>query len=136
MAKTKRRPQKNYEEEDRLRALQDLEMLEKIKTDLLPHLQRAVKQGVTAEEIFRMSEPMLAAKLVTEALRSQDVGKITGAIKEMINRSSGPVKQNDEVTHKFENLPEEQLNAILLQKLNKAKEKNSDENEPIKDRLN
>lgn len=127
MAKKRPRHGENYAEKDMIRNLDDLDLLERFKKELLPALQAAVKAGKSAEEIFRLSEPMLAAKLVTEALRSSDVSKVTNAIKNMIDRSAGPVTAKEEVQHKFENLSEEQINAILLQKLKKAEEKNSED---------
>ena len=121
----------NYAEKDMVRNLDDLDFLQKFKKDLLPSLQKAVKQGLSAEAIFRMAEPMLAAKLVTEAIRSEDVGKITNAIKNILDRSSGPVTQKVEETHKYENLSEEQIRSLVAHKLTKAQEKNSEDDETI-----
>lgn len=92
---------------DELLAFQDF------RTTVLPKLQEMVKQGKSADEIFKFAEAMAAAKMVTHALTDTDSGRAITATKDILDRSVGKAKERHEHEHKYAKLTDAEIDALL-----------------------
>lgn len=102
------------------RDLDELMEYEKFKSEVLPSLRRDLKSGASAEEILAKVSALAAARLATIAMTEADNSKALGAIKDLLDRSQGKAKERKEVEHKFDKLPDDQLDALLLSKMGEA----------------
>jgi predicted RNA-binding protein len=123
---SRKRPKTNATENRLVSALDNLAEFEAFQDDVLPLLRQAIKEGWTREQIENHPkvEALIAARQLTIALREADSGKAMTAIKDFRDRKQGKAKESQEVTHKLEKLPDEQLDSLLLSKL---KEMGSDD---------
>lgn len=97
--------------------LDDLAEFEDFKESILPVLQQALKDGLTAEQIYTKFQAYAAARTVSIVAREVDSGKALAAIREVLDRSAGKAVERTEVTHKMEKLPDAQLDALIRSKL-------------------
>jgi hypothetical protein len=93
---------------------------EKFQTEILPALQKDMDAGLSAEDIYRKYESFLAARAVTIAMTEVDTGKALSAIKEALDRSKGKATEKVDVTHKYDKLKDEELDALLTSRLKEA----------------
>jgi signal recognition particle receptor subunit beta len=111
---SRKRPRSNNTEYAMASALDKLAAYEEFCKDILPSLQKAIKEGRSAEDIYKMAESIAAARAVTIAATEQDSGKALAAIKDIMDRTQGKAKERVETTHKYEKLKDEELDALLL----------------------
>jgi hypothetical protein len=95
------------------RSLDQLAEFESFKADILPKLRQFIKEGKTASEIYSWAQSYLAAKTVTLALASKDEKTALGAIKEALDRGVGKAADKVEITQRYEQLSDEELEALL-----------------------
>lgn len=112
------------------RALDDMSEFRKFREELLPVIRKDLEAGLSGEEIMRKYESYAAARIISIAAMEQDSGKALAAAKDILDRSQGKAKERSEVTHKLEKLPEEQLDALLLAKLEEAQDEQADDSLP------
>lgn len=114
----KRPPKSGYPQQNNMvSAIDRLRAFEEFETLLLPQLRADLKAGLTADEIYKKYEHLAAARSVTIAMSEQDSAKALSAVKEIRDRNSGKAVEKKEVTHKLNQLPDEQLDALLLTEL-------------------
>jgi hypothetical protein len=120
MARTRNKDSRKQEAlmEDRLEALAEFEdYCDKV----LPKIRRLLRQGKKAEDIYREFKDQLAGRKLSIALDpSIDPGKALAAITDIENRMDGKPVEKKEVAHKFDQLPDAQLDAMLLSQLEGA----------------
>lgn len=131
MASKRRRALATAQEHRRISLIDDLAEFDSFRNELLPALRQALKDGKSAEDIYSMASAAAAARAVTIAVKEEDSGKALAAIKEILDRDKGKAKERQEVTHKLEKLPEEQLDALLLSKLGSLEEGEADTDEAL-----
>lgn len=85
--------------------------------ELLPGLKAALRMGLSAEEIYTEFQAMAAARGIQIALTERDSGKAIAAIKDVLDRTQGKAKERQEHTHRLQQLPDEQLDALLKTKI-------------------
>ena len=115
--------------------LDDVTAFEDFRASILPVLRDALKQGMDADTIYKKFQAFAAARAISIAATEIDSSKALSAIKDILDRTQGRAKERQEVTHKLSSLPEEQLDAILLSKLQanmSGQEEDGDDNERIK----
>jgi hypothetical protein len=95
------------------RHLDDLAAFEDFKDDLLPALQKLVKEGASAEDIYKKYESLAAARLITIVAKEVDSGKALSAIKDVLDRTQGKAKERHTHEHKYARLKDEELNSLL-----------------------
>lgn len=108
------------------KAIDDLAEFEDFKESILPVLRQALKDGLTAEEIYAKYQAYAAARAVSIVALEVDSGKALAGIKEILDRHGGKARERTEVTHKLEKLPEEQLDSLLLSKLKEVEHEDED----------
>jgi DNA replication protein DnaD len=86
---------------------------EKFKTELLPALQKDLLSGATAPELREKYLALVQARLISEALTNPDAAKAAAAAMDIINRAEGKAVEKRETKHTFENLKDEEVDAIL-----------------------
>ena len=108
------RPKKKTELEHFMR---EHALFQRWRNEVLPKLGGLVKGGATVEEIYKAFASDAAARAVTIALTSLDAGKALGAVAEILDRSGGKSIAREEIEHKYANLKDEELDALLESEL-------------------
>jgi hypothetical protein len=108
------RNKQRAQEHRRVSLLDDLAEFEQFQEEILPALRQALKEGKTAEDIYKMASSAAAARSVSIALREQDSTKALAAIRDILDRDQGKAKERMEHEHKYGKLKEEELDALLL----------------------
>ncbi len=107
------RPKTNTTE-DRTNDLVDKIMrFEDFETNILPALQKDVKAGMSTKDLRAKYASLIQARLITEALINPDAGKALVAATDILNRSEGKATEKKEVTHRFDSLSDQELDAVL-----------------------
>jgi hypothetical protein len=119
MAGRRKKKTMNKEEIKMTKKLQELEQYEEFKQSVLPSLREMVSDGKPAQEILEQFQSYAAARLLTLAVTTNDPAKALAAIKEIFDRGIGKATEKKEITHKYDNLHEEELDALLATELSK-----------------
>lgn len=101
-------------ENQMVRKIDDLAAYEQFKSEILPYLRDAIQRGATAEEIYRKAEALAAARAVTIAATETDTGKALSAIKDILDRSGGKATDRKVIEHRYKDLSDSELDAMLL----------------------
>lgn len=115
-------PTRNKQEDKITNLIDQLTQFEDFQEDILPALRKAIKDKKTAKEILAMGEALAAARLVTIAVTEVDSGKASSASKDILDRTQGKATERKEVKHTFENMSDDELNAILQSELKEIAE--------------
>jgi hypothetical protein len=109
--------------QDRVASLcDDVAEFSRFREDILPFLRKAIAEGMTAEQIYLKTQALAAARAVTIAATEEDPGKAMTAIKDILDRAQGKAKERVEVNHKFKDLTDSELDAMLLTSSNEVEE--------------
>lgn len=97
-------------------------MLSEIGEEILPVLRLALKEGWTRDKLMAHPkvELLMAARQVSIGILEVDSAKALAAIKDSTDRTRGKPTERIETTHRLEKMPDEQLDAMLLSKLQAA----------------
>jgi hypothetical protein len=112
-----KKPTKNREDERMAKAMCELEAFEKFKDEILPALRRDLDKKMSAEEILQKYATLAAARGISIALSEKDAGKALSAVKNILDRVQGKATERREVKHQYEDLPDEELDAILMSEM-------------------
>ena len=113
----KQRPKANGAESRMVSLLDDLEKFQAFRKELAPALKADLKSGLTAVQLYEKYQGLAAARGISIMMSERDSGKALSAIKEILDRSQGKATEKKEVTHRFDKTKTEELDAILLSKL-------------------
>lgn len=103
-----------------IKNIDELAAFEQFKSEILPYLRDALQKGASAEEIYKKAEALAAARAVTIAATETDASKALSAIKDILDRSGGKPTDKREITHKYKDLSDEELDAMLLSEAEEA----------------
>lgn len=92
---------------------EDLEEFEKFQKDILKAIRRDLSSGLSAKQIREKYHAMVQARLLTVALTDTDTGKATAASKDIIDRVEGRAVEKKDVTHRFKDMSDQELDAVL-----------------------
>lgn len=95
------------------KAIDQLAEFEEFKARILPAIQKDLKAGLSAKEIREKYAAMVQARLVTDALATEDAGKAAAIGKDVLDRVEGKATEKREVTHRYADLKEDEIDAIL-----------------------
>lgn len=107
----------NKEQNRRNQLIDELEAFSNFKDEILPVLRNAVAGGMTSEEIYKKFQAYAAARIVSIAAMEIDSSKALAAAKDIMDRAGGRATEKQEVTHKFDAVPDDQLDALIKSKL-------------------
>lgn len=97
--------------------LDDIAEFQEFKASLLPALRADLKAGTPAKEILEKLKSLAAARLGHIVMSELDSGKALSAIKDILDRTDGRAKESIETTHKFQQMKDTDLDALLRSKL-------------------
>lgn len=101
---------------------------EKFRDEVLPAIRKDMLSGMSAEELYKKYQSLAAARSITIAASPTSTnGEALAAVKDILDRAGGKAKERSEVTHKMSNVPDEQLDAIILSKMGLTKEQQDGE---------
>lgn len=109
-------------ESTRARTLDDLALHDELMGGMLGSLKADVTRGMTAEQLLKKYSSLAAARTVQTALTHEDAGLALAASKDIIDRAQGKAKETKEVRHALANSTDEEVDALLLSKLNELDE--------------
>lgn len=99
------------------RNLDDLAEYDAIAGKLLPELRKLLATGYSAQEIYQRYSPFAAARAVMTVVSDPDSSKALAASKDILDRALGKARERSEVTHRFAQMRDEQLDALILSEL-------------------
>ena len=102
--------------------LTDLAEFEEYCQLVLPALRKDIKEGKSAEEIYSKYASMAAARGISIALTEPDSGKALSALRDILDRTKGKAVERVQVQHRFQNLKEEELDALLISRAREVEE--------------
>jgi hypothetical protein len=107
--------------------MEKLALFEEFEQEFLPQLKDLLKNGADSAKMRGEMAPILTAKLLSMAITEKDAGKALAIIRDQLDRAEGKAKERSEVEHKFSNLKDEELDALLTARLNGNESQNDDE---------
>lgn len=110
----------NAMQEGQARSLDALTEFETFREMFLPEIRKALLEGLNEKQIMDKFKPIMAARLVQIGGTGSETAAIA-AIKEIFDRRDGKPLQAVDHTHRLGKLPDKELDAVLLSKLNKTK---------------
>lgn len=120
MTKPKKDPlkhrQKEYATKRMNRLAAKLAAVEDYHATVPAQLRRLLENKATPDDILQFAASLAAARLVTE-LSSSHAGTAMDAAKQILDRSQGKAIERIQQHHKFEQLSDEQLDALVISKL-------------------
>jgi len=102
--------------------IDDLNSFDEFRNGILKELRTALKSKNSSEEILQRAQAFAAARLASIAATEEDSAKALSAIKDLLDRTQGKPAQKQEIEHKFQNLSDDQLDAIVVNHLNEIDE--------------
>lgn len=108
---------RNEQEEGLLEVLEDLELFEELKKDLLPDLRELVKKGEKSDVILERGRALATARLVTLAATNDNPTAALAAIKEVLDRTLGRVADKKQIEHRLAKIDDKELDALLISKI-------------------
>jgi hypothetical protein len=94
-----------------------LRAFEEFRTELLPAIKRDLKSGLSADQLRKKYQAWVQARLIMNALTDPDAGKSTTAAKDLLDRVEGKAKETVDHNHRLQDVPEEELDAIVMSEL-------------------
>lgn len=107
-----RRKSGSPEENDMLNLIENLMAFDEFRKELLPALQQDAIDGVPPEKLREKYQSYLTARLIQIGLVGKD-GDALAAIRDISDRAEGKPAQTNVHINKYEQLPDEQLDAAL-----------------------
>lgn len=95
-------------------------------------VRQQLLEGKSADEIMKHHAPLAAARIVAIAATAEDPKQALAAAKDIIDRSEGRATERKVITHRYEDLSDEELNSILMSEVEDIKELEK----PADDKLN
>jgi hypothetical protein len=111
---------KEYAKRKQERVLDKLAAFEEFEATVAPKLRQMLIDGATAEEVIDETAALAAARIATIAMTEMDSSKALAAAKDIIDRSKGKAVERRELSHKFDKLDDEALDALVISKLKEA----------------
>ena len=81
---------------------------------LLKDLKHALKTNEDPQKVMERAKTYAAVRLASMAATEEDNYKALAVIKELFDRTDGRPTQKQEIEHKYDQLTEEQLDAVAL----------------------
>lgn len=114
------RPRRQTEQR-MLDSLEHLTLFQRWQQEVLPRMQAAFKAGKGAEDLYKEFAGDAAARAIMIATTSPDAGKAMAAIVDILNRAQGKPTEQVQLSHKYEKLKDDELDALVLSVVNDKK---------------
>lgn len=118
----KKRQANNEVLEQAVEAIDDLREFERFRQEVLPALRADLtERKLSAEQIYKKYSSMAAARGITIALTTEKPETALTAIRDILDRTQGKPVQRSESHHTFEELSDEELDAMVLSEMENGK---------------
>jgi len=107
-------PDTSTTQDDYATLLSDLNEFIEFRTKILPAIRKDLATGMSAPELRKKYAALVQARIITEALTTPDAGKATALAKDVIDRVEGKATEKKEVTVKYADVSDEELDALLM----------------------
>lgn len=114
----------NVVENDMAEMLDALTEFEDFRATVLPAIQKDLKAGLSAPQLRDKYLALIQARQITDILTAPP-GEAADPAQKVIDRVEGRATEKKEVKHRFADLPDEQLDAILLSELGEDDERSN-----------
>lgn len=91
----------------------DLSEFEEFKRTTLKAIRKDIKNGMSAAKIREKYLAILQGRLITDALTTDNTGLAQAIVKDVADRVEGRATEKKEVTHRFKDMSEKELDAVL-----------------------
>lgn len=91
----------------------DIKEFEEFRATTLKAIRRDIKKGMSAAKIREKYLAILQGRLITDALTTDNVGLAQAIVKDVADRVEGRATEKKEVTHRFKDMSEKELDAVL-----------------------
>lgn len=109
---------RNKVEERMVNMVDELNEFREFRQTIMPRIRKLIKEGKKAEDLYKEHRDMLAARKLSIALDpSVAPEKALTAITDIENRLEGKPREARDITHKFAQMPDKQIDALLLSEL-------------------
>ena len=85
---------------------------EEFRENFLPALRADLKKGMAPEEIRKKYASLVQARTVMTAITSDD-SRAMAAAKDILDRQEGKATEKKDITHRYAEMKDEELDAIL-----------------------
>lgn len=92
---------------------EQLAQFEDFKETILPAIRQDLKAGFTAKQLREKYSSLVQARMITDALTETDTGKAAQVGKDLIDRVEGKATEKKEVTHRFKDMSDKELDAVI-----------------------
>ncbi len=112
----RRRPKIGPNNRETRRAAQlvdDVAEFTQYRAEVLRKIRQDIRQGMSAKEIRKKYAAILQGRMITDALTTEDPDTASRIAKDVIDRVEGKATEKKEVTHKFSELTDQELDSVL-----------------------
>lgn len=102
--------------------LDELSAFEEFKKEILPALREDLTSGMEAADLYKKYQAHAAARGITIALTSTNERNAINIIKDIQDRAGGKAVERKVTEHRFADLPEEELDSIVLSEWQRAED--------------
>jgi hypothetical protein len=93
--------------------ISDLAEFEEFRTQIINSVRRDLLAGMPSDQLRKKYMPLITARMISEALTTPDAAKAASIAKDLTDRSEGKPTERKEITVKYADLPDEELDALL-----------------------
>lgn len=90
----------------------DLAEFEDYQT-ILKTIRKDIKAGMTQKELAQKYAPLAQARVISEMLTTDNPQAALAAAKDLLDRVEGKATEKKEITHRFKDMADAELDAIL-----------------------
>lgn len=116
MRPKKYRKSSNSVENRMVNALDQLAAFEQFREEILPALRKDIESGLEAKEIIKKYRSVAAARMVTSMFMPVPPAA-QAAAKDILDRGDGKATEQKKITVKYEDVEDEDLDALLESRL-------------------
>ncbi len=80
---------------------------------ILATIRKDIKAGMTQKQLAQKYAPLAQARVISEMLTTDNPTAALAAAKDLLDRVEGKATEKKEVTHRFKEMSDKELNAIL-----------------------
>lgn len=102
--------------------IDQLAEFEEYRAMVLPKIRKLLAEGYKAADLYKVFKDDLEARKLTIALTEPDATKALAAVKDIQDRHEGRPVERKELSHKYSQLKDEELDALVMSELDEVDE--------------
>lgn len=92
---------------------QQIIAFEDYTTHILPAIKQDLKAGLTPKQLREKYAALVQARTISDAILTQNEGHAASVSKDILDRVEGKATEKKEVTHRFSEMSDKELDAVL-----------------------